>query len=71
MSSNWIGPCSEGPFRLTTGYTRRCAATLRGLVLGHGVRYLWEFWYLTVYYVIPWLLAPGMTRVVDRGARSH
>ncbi|MEZ5728490.1 MAG: hypothetical protein R3E48_11080 [Burkholderiaceae bacterium] len=26
-----------------------------GLYLGHGYSYLWKFWYLTVFYVSPWL----------------
>ena len=36
-----------------------------GLVLGLGIGFLWEFWYLTVYYVIPWLLAPAMVLIVN------
>ncbi len=39
-----------------------------GIVLGHGIGFLWEFWYLTVYYVIPWLLAPAIAWLVGRGA---
>ena len=39
-----------------------------GLVLGFGVRFLLEFWYLTVYYVIPWLLGPGIAWLINRGA---
>ena len=41
-----------------------------GLVLGFGVRFLLEFWLLTVYYFIPWLLAPGIAWFIDRGARE-
>lgn len=26
-----------------------------GVYLGHGSAYLWEYWYLTVFYVSPWL----------------
>jgi hypothetical protein len=37
-----------------------------GLVLDRGIGFLWEYWYLTVYYVIPWLLAPAMALFVDR-----
>lgn len=29
-----------------------------GWYLGYGIRFLWEFWYLTVYYVLPWLIFP-------------
>jgi hypothetical protein len=36
-----------------------------GLVLGRGVGFLWEFWYLTVYYVIPWVLAPAMAALAS------
>jgi len=37
-----------------------------GLWLGHGIRFVWEFWYLTVYYAIPWLLAPAIVLLVNR-----
>jgi hypothetical protein len=37
-----------------------------GLVLGFGLGFLWQFWYLTVYYVIPWLLAPAIALFVNR-----
>ena len=37
-----------------------------GLVLGRGVGFLWEFWYLTAYYVIPWVLAPAMALVASK-----
>jgi hypothetical protein len=40
-----------------------------GLVLGFGLRFLLEFWYLTVYYVIPWILAPALVWLINRGAR--
>jgi hypothetical protein len=26
-----------------------------GYYLGHGTSYLWKYWYLTVFYVTPWL----------------
>lgn len=26
-----------------------------GIYLGHGSSYLWDYWYLTVFYVSPWL----------------
>jgi hypothetical protein len=38
-----------------------------GLVLGFGVRFLLDFWYLTVYYVIPWALAPAIVWWTNRG----
>jgi len=37
-----------------------------GVVLGRGIGFLWEYWYLTVYYVIPWLLAPAIALFVNR-----
>lgn len=30
-----------------------------GIYLGHGMSFLWRYWYITVYYVIPWIVAPG------------
>ena len=30
-----------------------------GIYLGHGTAFLWRYWYITVYYVIPWIVAPG------------
>ena len=41
-----------------------------GLVLGHGSRFLVDFWYLTVYYVIPWPLATAIARSLNRPARQ-
>lgn len=29
-----------------------------GLYLGHGIGFVWDYWYLTVYYAIPWLIFP-------------
>jgi hypothetical protein len=29
-----------------------------GIYLGHGTSFLWKYWYLTVYYIIPWLFFP-------------
>jgi hypothetical protein len=41
-----------------------------GLVLGRGIGFLWEYWYLTVYYAIPWLLAPAIALLVNRVERG-
>ncbi len=30
-----------------------------GVYLGHGISFLVTFWYLSVYYLVPWLLLPG------------
>jgi hypothetical protein len=37
-----------------------------GLYLGHGFNFLWKFWYLTVYYILPWFLFPPMGRRIDK-----
>lgn len=29
-----------------------------GIYLGHGLSFLWDYWYLTVYYILPWLMYP-------------
>ena len=40
-----------------------------GVFLGHGLGFLWRYWYLSVYYVIPWPLLPGLAAVLNhRGA---
>lgn len=44
-----------------------------GAYLGHGSRFLVRYWYLTIFYVIPWLLFVPMgwlsSRTATRGAR--
>ena len=42
-----------------------------GLVLGFGFRFVVDFWYLSVYYFIPWLLAPAIVWTLDRRDRTH
>ena len=37
-----------------------------GIYLGHGLNFLWKFWYLTVYYMLPWLLFPSTGWVIDK-----
>ncbi len=37
-----------------------------GLYLGHGIQFLSRYWYLTVYYAIPWVLLPPMALVLNR-----
>jgi hypothetical protein len=37
-----------------------------GVYLGHGMDFLWRFWYLTTYYVIPWPLLPGIAIILTR-----
>lgn len=29
-----------------------------GYYLGYGINFVWEYWYLTVYYILPWLILP-------------
>jgi hypothetical protein len=37
-----------------------------GYYLGYGIRFVWEYWYLTVYYIIPWLILPPMGWWIDK-----
>jgi hypothetical protein len=37
-----------------------------GIYLGYGISFLWEYWYLTVYYILPWLIFPVTGLWVDR-----
>jgi len=30
-----------------------------GIYLGYGFEFVWKFWYLTVYYILPWLMYPA------------
>jgi hypothetical protein len=41
-----------------------------GLYLGRGFGFLWRYWYLTVYYILPWLLFPLTGWFVDRRKRN-
>ena len=36
-----------------------------GVYLGHGWSFVWRYWYLTIYYVIPWIVLPGVARVLN------
>lgn len=36
-----------------------------GLYLGHGVQFIPKYWYLTVYYAIPWILLPLMALLLN------
>lgn len=35
-----------------------------GVYLGHGASYLWTYWYLTAFYVSPWLTLPPMAMML-------
>ena len=37
-----------------------------GLYLSNGVQFLSSYWYLTVYYVIPWVLLPLLALLLNR-----
>ena len=43
-----------------------------GVHLGRGIRFVWQYWYLTVYYAVPWILLPLLARLLNRrgAARS-
>lgn len=36
-----------------------------GVFLGHGMQFLSRFWYLSVYYAIPWVLMPIVALVLN------
>jgi hypothetical protein len=42
-----------------------------GIYLKHGVGFLWKYWYLTVYYIIPWLIFPLTGWLVERNRKSE
>ena len=37
-----------------------------GFHLGHGMRFLWKYWYLTVYYFLPWIVFPPTGWWIDK-----
>ena len=37
-----------------------------GAYLGNGKAFLWRYWYVTVYYAIPWIVVPGVAVLVNR-----
>lgn len=41
-----------------------------GLWLGHGPGYFWQYWYLTVFYLTPWLTFPPTAWLLNRGATA-
>jgi hypothetical protein len=42
-----------------------------GVHLGHGMQFLIRYWYLSVYYIIPWVLMPMVALVLNhRSARA-
>lgn len=41
-----------------------------GVHLGHGLRFTLVYWYLTVYYFVPWALFPATALWLDRRERD-
>ena len=39
-----------------------------GIYLGHGPAFLIQYWYITVYYLLPWLIFPALGRRVGNRA---
>ncbi len=37
-----------------------------GVYLGHGTSFVTRYWYLSVYYAIPWVLLPAVALMLDR-----
>jgi len=37
-----------------------------GFYLGHSIGFLTKYWYITVYYILPWLIFPPMGWLVDK-----
>jgi hypothetical protein len=37
-----------------------------GVYLGHGGAFLSRYWYISVYYIIPWIVVPGIAVAVNR-----
>lgn len=42
-----------------------------GIYLGHGSSYLWTYWYLTVFYVSPWLTLLPTAALLQRFSRQQ
>ena len=40
-----------------------------GIYLGHGMTFLWSYWYITAYYLLPWLLFPLTGWLIEKKAR--
>jgi hypothetical protein len=41
-----------------------------GIYLGDGLGFLCSYWYLTVYYILPWLLFPPTGWFIDQRGKS-
>ena len=40
-----------------------------GLYLGHDIFFLSKYWYLSVYYILPWIIFPPMGWIIDNKSR--
>lgn len=58
----WLAFYYTAPFALLD--TLYC-----GVWLGHGIGYLLPYWYLTVFYLTPWLTFPPTAALLDRFER--
>ena len=39
------------------------------LYLGHGATFLTKYWYLTAYYILPWIIFPPMGWFIDKKSK--
>ena len=37
-----------------------------GMYLGYGIGFLWRYWYITVYYILPWVIFPLTGWLVEK-----
>jgi hypothetical protein len=37
-----------------------------GIYLEYGLRFIWVFWFLSVYYIIPWILFPMIALILNK-----
>jgi hypothetical protein len=41
-----------------------------GAFLGYGINFIFRFWFLSIYYLIPWILFPFIATVLNRGYKQ-
>jgi hypothetical protein len=41
-----------------------------GIYLGNGMKFLTKYWYLTIYYVIPWIMVPFTAVWIENRAKD-
>jgi hypothetical protein len=37
-----------------------------GLYLGYGINFITVFWFLSIYYIVPWILFPTIVLILNR-----